>query len=207
MALIGKEEGMRRLVVCVSLSLVALALNIGCFNDTEKMSPAGSQAIGKREIYTFSTDQRTGLSDSQPLKLPPGTTLEDALNQLGGRLAQTYFSKTYLNKETDIRFEIKSIDQIPASSGPLRIAVINMVDKDRDAMKYFFQGSGGAQTTFFMLCATFMQPHLNPPLIDGLIFLYNGTMLSELDHINLRGILIPRLVQRHVYQVIRRAQR
>ena len=62
-------------------------------------------------------------------------------------------------------------------------------------MKYFFQGSGGGQTTFYILAATFMQPHLDPPLIDGLVLLYNGTLLPELDHINLRGILIPRIAQ------------
>jgi hypothetical protein len=38
-----------------------------------------------------------------------------------------------------------------------------------------------------------MQPHLEPPLLDGLVLLYNGQMLSELDHINLSGILTPRL--------------
>jgi len=32
--------------------------------------------------------------------------------------------------------------------------------------------------------------------VDGLVFLYNGEMLPELDHINVEGILIPRLVQR-----------
>ena len=199
------EEGMRRFVVFASL-ILSIALNSGCFKDSEKLSPAGSQAIGSRELYTFSADQRSGLGNARPLKLPPSTPLKDALNQLGGHLAGTYFSKTYVNKGTDIRFEIKSIDQIPTSSSLLRIAVINMVDKDRDAMRYFFQGSAGAQTTFFILSATFMQPHLSPPLLDGLILLYNGMMLSELDHINLRGILTPRLVQRHAYQAIRRAR-
>ncbi|MFO8165912.1 MAG: hypothetical protein R6T98_15430 [Desulfatiglandales bacterium] len=70
-----------------------------------------------------------------------------------------------------------------------------MVDPDQDAMRYFFQGSAGTQTTFYMIGTTLMQPHLNPPLVDGLVFLYNGEMLSELDHSNVEGILTPRLVQ------------
>jgi hypothetical protein len=70
-----------------------------------------------------------------------------------------------------------------------------MIDKNKDAMRYFFQGSAGGQTTFCMLAATFMQPHLSPPLVDGLVLLYNGKILPELDHISLTGILIPGPVQ------------
>jgi hypothetical protein len=87
------------------------------------------------------------------------------------------------------------IDEVGDPSRPLRIATVNMVDPDGFAMKYFFQGSGGGQTTFYILTATFMQPHMDPPLTDGLVLLYNGELLRELDHINLRGILTPRLAQ------------
>jgi hypothetical protein len=52
-----------------------------------------------------------------------------------------------------------------------------------------------------------MQPHLNPPLVDGLVFLYNGEMLPELDHINVEGILIPRLVQRVAKRAIHSIKR
>ena len=77
----------------------------------------------------------------------------------------------------------------------MKIAIINMKDDNEYAMKYFFQGSTGGQTTFSMLGATFIQPHLEKPLLEGLILLYNGEALPELDHINLSGILIPRLVK------------
>jgi hypothetical protein len=70
-----------------------------------------------------------------------------------------------------------------------------MVDVNNDALGYFFQGSTGGQTTFCMLTATFMQPHLDPPLLDGLVILYNGKLLAKLDHINLTGILTPRMVE------------
>ena len=70
-----------------------------------------------------------------------------------------------------------------------------MVDVNNDALDCFFQGSTGGQTTFYMLTATFMQPHLAQPLLDGLVILYNGKQMAELDHINLSGILTPRLVK------------
>jgi hypothetical protein len=55
-----------------------------------------------------------------------------------------------------------------------------------------------------MIGATFMQPHLSPPLLDGLVVLYNGEILPQLDHINLEGILVPRTVKHAVEQAILR---
>jgi hypothetical protein len=78
-----------------------------------------------------------------------------------------------------------------------------MIDREEYAMSHFFQGSIGGQTTFSMLGATFIQPHLDPPLLDGLILLYNGETLQELDHINLSGILTPRLVKYVTRRAIR----
>lgn len=57
-------------------------------------------------------------------------------------------------------------------------------------MRYFFQGSDGGAKTEAMICATLLQPQMDPPLLDGLIFLYNGAVLPSLDHVNLSGILI-----------------
>jgi len=151
---------------------------------------------GEVELYTFSPDQQYLLSNPQPFRLSPDTSLKDALDSLGQHLAKTYFQKTYTDKVTKIRFEIVGVNKVAISSRSLRIATVNMVDPDRDAMRYFFQGSAGARTTFYMIGATFMQHHLSPPLLDGLVFLYNGEMLPELDHINVEGILTPRLVRR-----------
>ena len=183
-------------VIFFSLIMMALALTFGCFDSSEKVAQEPSQILGEVELYTFSPDQQYLLSNAQPFLLSPHTSLKDALNSLGQHLAETYFQKTYTGKATKIYFEVVGVNEIVISSRPLRIATVNMVDPDRDAMRYFFQGSAGARTTFYMIGATFMQPHLNPPLLDGLVFLYNGEMLPELDHINVEGILIPRLVQR-----------
>jgi hypothetical protein len=183
-------------VIIFLLIMVATGLTFGCFDSSEKTVQEPSQILGEVELYTFSPDEEHLLSGAQPFLLSPDTSLKDALNSLGQRLAETYFQKTYTGKATKIRFEVVEVNEIVISSRALRIATVNMVDPDKDAMRYFFQGSAGARTTFYMIGATFMQPHLNPPLVDGLVFLYNGEMLPELDHINVEGILVPRLVQR-----------
>jgi len=194
-------------VVLFSLILVATSLSIGCFDGPEKDIQEPSQILGEVELYTFSPDQEHLLSNAQPFRLSPHTTLKDALNSLGQHLSDTYFKKTYTGKATKIHFDVVRVNEIAVPSRPLRIATVNMVDPEKDAMGYFFQGSAGARTTFYMIGATFMQPHLNPPLLDGLALLYNGEMLPELDHINVEGILIPRLVKRVTKQAIHRIKR
>ena len=196
---------MVRLILTLFITLTTL-LNLGCFNNSGKTPSASSQIIGELELYTFSPNDQYFLSDAQPFGLPPNALLRDALDSLGRDLAKNYFSKTYREKATDIHFEILRVDEIATPSRPLRIAVINMVDKNKDAMRYFFQGSAGGQTTFYMLAATFMQPHLSPPLVDGLVLLYNGKILPELDHISLTGILTPRSAQRVAKRAIHGAK-
>ena len=185
---------MLRLIVVSFITLTTL-LNLSCFNNSDKTPSDRSQVIGEIKLYTFSSSNEYLLSDAQPFILPPSTSVKDALDSLGRDLAQNYFSKTYTNEVTDIHFKVIRIDEISTPSKPLHIAVVNMVDTNEDAMGCFFQGSTGGQATFCMLAATFMQPHLEPPLLDGLVILYNGKLLPELDHINLSGILTPRLVR------------
>jgi hypothetical protein len=163
--------------------------------------------IGDAKLYTFLSNDKYFLGEARPFILPPTTTLKNALASLGKHLAETYFSKTYTSELTGISFEVLRIDKICASSGPLHVAIIDIVDPNRHAMQYFFQGTTGGQTTFCMLAGTFMQPHLEPPLIDGLVILYNGEILPELDHINLSGILIPRLVRYAVKRAIQSTSR
>ena len=189
-------------------SIVAFAamLSSGCFDKADKAPKAPSQAIGEVELYTFSTHRQDFLGAAQPLVVPPSTSIRDALDILGRELVTTYFAKTYTGKATGIRFEVLGVDEIGTPSRAFRIAVVNMVDKEEDAVSYFFQGSAGGQTTFYMMTATFMQPHLKPPLLDGLVLLYNGKILPELDHINLTGILTARSAQHVAERAINRAK-
>ncbi len=172
-----------------------LVVGSGCTREQEKGQV--SQKIGDAKLYTFSSDQRSFLSGPEKVELSSDTTVADALDILGKNLSKGYFSSTYEDNKSDIRFEIIKVENISIPSGSIRIGFINMIDPGEEAMKYFFQGSTGARTTFYMIAATFTQPHLDPPLLDGMVFLYNGKEFPRLDHINLRGIIPPRLV-RHV---------
>ena len=166
-------------------------------------SADSSQAIGGLKFYTFTPDDKHCLGDAQAFVLPPSTSVRCALDSLGRHLAKTYFR----NSSTGIYFEIVELNKITDRSAARRIAVINMVDKDRVAMGYYFQGSSGARTTFCLLVATFTQPHLTPPLVSGLILLYNGEFLPEMDHIDLSGILIPKSIESRVHQTLHKVER
>jgi hypothetical protein len=176
------------------LSLILFIFHCSaCSEIAEKLSSVRPKTIGDINLYTFSSHDQYFLSDAQPFPLSADTSIDDALTSLGKHLSETYFVHEHMDPQSKIMFEVIEIHAIPNLPDTLRVAVINMVDMEGYAMKYFFQGSTGAQTTFCMLGATFIQPQLDPPLLDGLIILYNGKPLPELDHINLSGILTPRL--------------
>jgi len=187
-----------------SLITLAYVLSTGCFNDADKAPKASSRAIGDVQLYTFSAHHNDFLRVARPLIVPPSTSIKDTLDVLGRELAASYFAKTYKDRETDIHFEVRRVHEITTPSRSLCIAVVNMVDKEEDAVRYFFQGSAGGQTSFYIMTATFLQPHLSPPLLDGLVLLYNGRILPELDHLNVTGILTPRLARRVTERAIHR---
>jgi hypothetical protein len=187
--------------------MIAAFFNLGCSNDHDTVRSNIPQVIGEMKLYTFSPSQKYLLGHSQPFSLPPDTSVRDAIDKIGQHLSEGYFSKTYTNELTNIHFEVIRIDVISTSSRPFRIAVIDIVDKNRDAMGYFFQGSTGGQTTYCLIGASFLQPHLNPPLLDGLILLYNGEILPKLDHIDLTGLLVPRSFLHVAEKAISRPQR
>ena len=192
----------------IPVFLIASTLMISCL--TNKLNKHDQDAPGPSEnsdLYTFSSDDQYFLSKAQPFLLPPDTSLRDALNSLGRHLSKTYFLKTYADELADIHFEVLGIEKIFTPSRPLTTAIVNMVDVNKEALRYFFQGSTGGQTTFCMLTATFMQPHLDPPLLDGLIILYNGKLMQKLDHIDLSGLLVPRLVEFVVKRAIQHTER
>lgn len=191
-------------IILIFLSLISLPLTYaGCGESPDKNQPTSLIPIGNINLYSFQSDDRYFLSKAQPYILPAETPLKGALTSLGKHLSETYFSYDEAGPGNGIIFEVVGIREIQTEPNPHRIAVINMIDREEYAMGHFFQGSTGGQTTFSMLGATFMQPHLDPPLLDGLILQYNGEMLQELDHINLSGILTPRLVKYVTKRAIR----
>ena len=191
---------MRYLSIAVFVAFIFL---ISCrMNNQDKSHQNVPRVFENLNLYTFSSDDLNCLGKAQPFVLPPNASLRDALNSLGRHLAEKYFSTTYANEPTNIHFEVVGIDRISTPSRTLVTATVNMIDVNDAALGFFFQGSTGGQTTFCMLAATFMQPHLDPPLLDGLILLHNGKLLPQLDHINLSGLLIPRLVRHAVKRAI-----
>ena len=176
-------------------------------NDLDKPYQKAPGLFRNVKLYTFSSDDQYFLSNAQPFILPHDTSLRDTLDSLGRHLSETYFSKTYSNELSDIHFEVLGIEKLSTPSRPLLTAIVNMLDVNNKAMSYFFQGSTGGQATFCMLTGTFMQPHLDPPLLDGLIILYNGKLMPKLDHINLSGLLVPRLVEFVVNRAIHNTER
>jgi hypothetical protein len=187
-----KPMGQKYILLMMYFFLCPLA---GCGESFQQDRPPAQQPLGRVKLYTFSPDDQYFLRNAQPHILPEETTLKEALISLGRHLSDTYFHTIPPDTRTGILFEPVKIQGISYKNSHLKVAVVNMIDNGEYALKYFFQGSTGGQTTFSMIGATLIQPQLNPPLIDGLILLYNGEALPELDHINLSGILTPRLVR------------
>lgn len=121
------------------IALLPLIICSGCCNNSGPTPSTQPQMIGDIELYIFSPDQQYFLGEAQRFKLPPDTLITHALNSLGQHLSKNYFAKTYTNKATDIRFDVIKVHEIPTPSRPLRTAVINMVDTNRDALGYFFK--------------------------------------------------------------------
>ena len=78
-----------------------------------------------------------------------------------------------------------------AGSRLLRIAVVNISDQKGAALTLFFQGSSSGRATQQTLCATFAQPQLSSPLLDGVVVLYNDMMLPPMDNVDPSGLLTP----------------
>ncbi len=121
-------------------------------------------------------------------------TKEKILDSLASYLSNNYFvpkNKYYENK-TKIRITIDSILAFNSLNRQYRIGIANIRDPDKICMTVYFQGSTGGQNTFLMLVSNLLQPQLEHPLLDGIIFLYNNSELKKMDHIELEGIISER---------------
>ena len=80
-----------------------------------------------------------------------------------------------------------------------------MVDAARITVSTFFQGSTGGTATENVLLANFLQPRLAPPLLDGVVFLYNEQPIPEMAHIEPAGIETPDGVPLRVQRLMRQS--
>lgn len=178
---------------------VLIALLAGCRADRQ---PAADPPVGTPALLVFSVDPEAMLSEPKLAGIPPETSLSEALDRLGKHLATGYFAPQDPPETADIRFEVQGITLLPSGSRHLRVATIDMIDPKGTALTDFFQGSMGAQSTFHLVAATFLQPQLDPPLLDGMILLYNGERFPVMDHVQLSEIVVPEQVRRAVVRAV-----
>lgn len=188
--------------------LVAAALLLaGCSAPPAGPPPAADGGpLGDFPLLTFEPDAERFLARPQPLEVPAGTTVRGALETLGRHLTEAYFG-SLPEAPGGVRIEVQALHLLPLGSRFARVAVVDLVDPEARALTQFFQGSAGGQTTYCMVAATLLQPQHAPPLVDGLIVLYNGSEFPELDHIDLTGIVTPAPVRPVVAAALHRSGR
>jgi hypothetical protein len=123
----------------------------------------------------------------EPLEVPSQASREELLSLLSKRIAQEYFT-SYEGEAVPIILSIDSVKKVCIAEECLDVGVINIIDPHHLAPGSFFQGTTSSEYTYNVLTANFLQPQLESPLLDAVIFLYNGTMMRPLDHIDLSGM-------------------
>ncbi len=153
---------------------------------------------GEESIYYFYYDYDT-LNNREILKaIPVGLSRnvdsKVIVDSLLKYLSERYFYKAYyLKGATNIKLNLLKIDSIITKVRIYKIATVDIIDTGRICIGAFFQGSTGGHNTYVMLGTNILQPQFvyASPLLDGLILLYNGSPLYDMDHINIDGILTP----------------
>ena len=173
----------------------------GCSQPISSQSTP-NEHIGDVVSYVYEPDSQEYLAAPQRFPLDPEMSSVDALTALGSHLSQTYFSGDADSEAAPIRFNVLSVSRFQAAQRTYRVAVVDMIDPELEALQGFFQGSAGGLTTYYLLTATFMQPQQEPPLLDGLVLLYNGEAFPEIDHVNFRGIVTPDSIRAVVTKVL-----
>ena len=187
----------RRFGSWIGLGLILL----GC---AQPVDPPPDHRIGPIASLVYQPDPQEYLTAPQPFPLAPELSPAEALTVLSQHLSRGYFNSASETGAAPIRFEVLAVHHLPVPHRTYRLAVINMIDPQLEALQGYFQGSAGGQTTFYMLAATFLQPHIDPPLADGLILLYNGEAFPAIDHVNFQGIVTTEMVKGLVTKVLSR---
>ena len=177
---------------------------VGCASgEAAEGTPARSQpspsadTLGTRTVHLYAPapdyDDSCVVAEPQPGWLEPGLTVEAALDSLGHALARGYFHD-WNEQPTGIAFDLVEVVTLPTPPESMRIAVIDMVDPDRWGERSFFQGTTGGAISERLIAATFLQVPATweaPPLLDGLVLLYNGERIAPMDHTRLDLIQQP----------------
>ncbi len=177
--MVKAEEALRWVVVAgVLLSAAGLA---ACESTAGTAVPLTAAApapdtLGTRTLYAYRPDSTASHLIAEPLPegLPPSLTIEAALDSLGRRLADGYFD----GASSGVAFETVEVMMLPTPPEAMRLAIVNIVDPDSVVARRFSLGTSGGLLAKLMIKATLMQPPLRvgeqPPLLNGLVLLYNG---------------------------------
>lgn len=179
---------------------ILVGFTTGCTPDPKKET---DPPIGSAPLLTFSVHTEAYIAAPQQMDLPADTPLSSALDHLGKHLSKNYFSKSGQPEPRSLRFVVRAITFVPGGEHPLRVATIDMIDPNQSALVDFFQGSTGAQCTFYLVASTFLQPQRDPPLLNGLLLLYNGKPFPVMDHVQLTEIVVPEQVRWTVLRALR----
>ena len=130
-------------------------------------------------------------------------TKAEILDSIASFLTNTYFipRNKYYEAKRKISIDIKGIDEINLPDRIYSVATVKIDDPDKISMGIYFQGSTGGLITYLILVSNLMQPQLETPLLDGVIFLYNNVELKRMDHINLEGLIS----EREIDSIVRKA--
>lgn len=157
-------------------------------------------------FYYYDTDDQRNVSAGNPLNLSAyplnlgnDLTLDEILDSISKLLTKHFRRNNYIPNINSVSFEYQQSEILKTNNKNYTIAIINIIDPQKVCMSYFFQGSAGAQETYNILGCNLLQPTFDQSLVDGVIILYNGSPLESLDHINLRGILVPRFFEDEVF--------
>ena len=158
-------------------------------------------------FYFYKMDTLSNTENLLPEKVTFDTKLikKEILDSAASFLSNTYFlpkNKYYIGKQK-IRIDIKDLTEINLSNRTYSIANVNIDDPDKICMTTYFQGSSGGYSTFLLLVSNLMQPQLEIPLLDGIIFLYNNEELKNMDHINLGGLISEREIDNKVREAFK----
>jgi hypothetical protein len=170
--------------------------------------PYGEVVAGEYWVYLPDHSDNINPNDLrvEPVAIDDAADIHSTLDAIAGAVSEMYFSR-YGRRSTSIKVVLDSVHYVWLSTRPIRIGIFDVIDTDSVAMRTFFQGSSGAQLTFDVLVANLVQPQMNPALLDGAIVLYNGELISEMDHIDLSGILTPGMISGEVYAAMKKQRR
>ncbi|MGB5289058.1 MAG: hypothetical protein WBN42_11270 [Ignavibacteriaceae bacterium] len=176
-------------------------------NQTHLYSQATTLWNYDTSFYFYKMDSHSNAENliTEKIIFDSKLTKKEVLDSIATFLTNTYFipRNKYYETKRKISIDIKGINEINLSNRIYSIATVNIDDPDKICMGSYFQGSTGGYITFLLLVSNLLQPQLEIPLLDGIIFLYNNEELQNMDHINLEGLISEREIDNKVRRAVK----